>query len=89
MWNDGSDVQKILSKTGVVIIEEPSLLDCFKKNAFDQFYNEHIYVLSALSLTNILNKVDLRIFKIENINVHGGSLRSLIPHKNHKIKSCK
>lgn len=83
------NIKKILSKTGVVIIEEPSVLDCFKKNAFDQFYNEHIYVLSALSLTNILNKVGLRIFKIENINVHGGSLRYFIIHKNHKIKSCK
>ena len=64
-------------------------MECFKKNAFDQFYNEHIYVLSAISLTNILNKIDLRIFKIENVNVHGGSLRYFIAHKNHKVKTCK
>ena len=81
------NIKKILSKTGVIIIEEPSVLECFKKNAFDQFYNEHIYVLSAISLTNILNKVNLRIYKIENINVHGGSLRYFIIHKKHNIKN--
>ena len=82
------NIKKILSEKGVVILEEPSVLECFKKNAFDQFYNEHIYVLSAISLTNILNKIDLRILKVENINVHGGSLRYFIVHKNYKIKSC-
>ena len=44
------NIKKILSSEGVFILEEPSFLECFKKNAFDQFYNEHIYVLSAISL---------------------------------------
>ena len=45
------NINKILTDDGVFILEEPSFLECFKKNAFDQFYNEHIYVLSAISLT--------------------------------------
>jgi SAM-dependent methyltransferase len=81
------NVKKILADDGVFIMEEPSYLECFKKNAFDQFYNEHIYVLSAISLTNILKKNKLKIFKIENIKVHGGSLRYYISkEQNYKFK---
>ena len=66
-------------------MEEPSFLECFK-NALDQFYNEHIYVLSAIALKNILKKIGLRIIKLENIEIHGGSLRYHIVHdKNHNI----
>ena len=78
------NIKKILSDDGIVILEEPSFLECLKKNAFDQFYNEHIYVLSAISLRNILNKIGLKIFKLEQLEVHGGSLRYYITHKNNK-----
>ena len=82
------NVKNILSDNGVFIMEEPSYLECFKKNAFDQFYNEHIYVLSAISLTNILKKNKLKIFKIENIPIHGGSLRYFIcKEQNQKFKT--
>ena len=85
-----TNVKKILSREGVFILEEPSFLECFKKNAFDQFYNEHIYVLSAIALKNILEKIGLKIFKIENIEIHGGSLRYYITHiKNDKFKISK
>ena len=79
-----TNVKKILSKNGVFILEEPSFLECFKKNAFDQFYNEHIYVLSTIALRNILHEIDLKIFKLENIDIHGGSTRYYITHKNNK-----
>ena len=72
------NIKKILSDKGIFVLEEPSFLECFKKNAFDQFYNEHIYVLSGISLTNILKTLGLKIFKVENIDVHGGSLRYYI-----------
>ena len=83
------NISRILSDEGVFILEEPSFLECFKKNAFDQFYNEHIYVLSAISLTNILSDLNLKIFEIENINVHGGSLRYYITKKNNNKFSIK
>ena len=84
------NISNLLSKDGVFVLEEPSFLECFKKNAFDQFYNEHLYVISAISLTSILKTINLKIFKIENINVHGGSLRYYITHKeNYKFKISK
>ena len=79
-----ANIKKILSEEGVFILEEPSFLECYKKNAFDQFYNEHIYVLSTIALKNLLDKANLKIFKLENINIHGGSTRYYITHKNSK-----
>ena len=81
------NIKKILSNDGIFILEEPSFLECYKKNAFDQFYNEHIYVLSAIALNNILRKIGLKIFRLENLEIHGGSLRYFITHnENDKFK---
>ena len=83
-------ITNILSKDGVLIIEDPSLLECIKKTSYDQFYNEHIYVFSALALSNVIDKFDLELFDIQKINTHGGSLRYFIKRKkNKKIKTFK
>jgi len=77
-------IVNILSDNGILIIEDPSLLECIKKNSYDQFYNEHIYLFSAISLKNILNKFKLEIFDVKNIVTHGGSLRYYIKRKSNK-----
>ena len=64
------------------------MLECIKKNSYDQFYNEHIYLFSAIALRNLLSKYKLEIFDIENLHTHGGSLRYYIKkinNKNYKI----
>jgi len=82
-----SNISQILTEHGTLIIEEPSLLETIKKNSYDQFYNEHIYVFSTIALQNILKKNNLEIYDVENINVHGGSNRYYIKKiKNKKIK---
>ena len=68
----------ILNDNGVLIIEDPSLLECLKKNTYDQFYNEHIYVFSMIGIESILKKHNLEIFHIQNLPIHGGSNRYFI-----------
>ncbi len=86
-------ISYLLSNNGVLIIEDPSLLECLKKNSYDQFYNEHIYLFSVISLNNILKNFDLEIFDVENLKTHGGSLRYYIKKKInnnfHKTKNLK
>ena len=79
----------ILSRDGVLIIEDPSLLECIKRNTYDQFYNEHIYVFSTLSLKKVLYDFGLEIFKVEKLPIHGGSNRYYIKKKfsNRKIEA--
>ena len=57
----------LLDKNGVLIIEDPSFLECIKKVSYDQFYNEHIYVFSAISLKKLINKFGLELFDIEKL----------------------
>jgi SAM-dependent methyltransferase len=77
-------INLILSDEGCLIIEDPSLLECIKKNSYDQFYNEHIYIFSAIALKNFLKKFNLEIFDVKNLPTHGGSLRYFIKKKNNK-----
>ena len=70
-----------LSKDGVLILEDPSLVQCLRNVAYDQFYCEHIYVFSTLALKNILQNFNLEIFNIENTKTHGGSNRYFIKKK--------
>ena len=67
-----------LSDDGVLILEDPSLLECVKNLAYDQFYCEHLYVFSAIALQECLRKHDLEIFNIEHTKTHGGSNRYYI-----------
>tara|TARA_Y100000996_G_scaffold410622_1_gene393327 strand:- start:14 stop:1192 length:1179 start_codon:yes stop_codon:yes gene_type:complete len=74
-----------LSEKGILVIEDPSLLECLKNVAYDQFYCEHIYVFSTISLKKILDKYNMEIFNIENTNTHGGSNRYFIKKKNNSF----
>ena len=74
-------IELSLSKNGILILEDPSLLECIKKVAYDQFYCEHIYVFSTIALQKILQKFGLVIFNIENTKTHGGSNRYFIKKK--------
>ena len=71
-------VYNILSNNGVLIIEDPSLSSIIKINSYDQFYDEHVYVFSALSINSIVKEYKLKLFDVEKISNHGGSLRYYI-----------
>jgi len=82
-----NSIVHVLSDDGVLIIEDPSLLECFKKVSYDQFYNEHIYIFSLLSIKYLLKRYNLEVFNIEKLSTHGGSLRYYIKKiSNNKFK---
>ena len=67
-----------LSMNGVLVIEDPSLYSVIKNISYDQFYDEHVYVFSALSLSNVIRASGLRLFDSEKLDTHGGSMRYYI-----------
>ena len=80
------NINLVLTDRGSLIIEDPSLIECLKKNTYDQFYNEHIYVFSFIGLSYLLKKNNLEIYKVENLSVHGGSNRYYIKKTNNDKK---
>jgi 2-polyprenyl-3-methyl-5-hydroxy-6-metoxy-1,4-benzoquinol methylase len=79
-------IKKILHKNGCWIIEFPHLLNLIDKTQFDTIYHEHFSYLSILSLDYILKDVNLKIFDIEKIPTHGGSLRVFVCHQESSYK---
>ena len=74
----------VMTDKGILIIEDPSLLECLKNVSYDQFYNEHIYVFSLISINEVIKKYELEVFDIEKLNTHGGSLRYYIKRISNK-----
>ena len=80
-------ISNLLTQDGILIIEDPSFLECIRKLSYDQFYNEHIYIFSALSVTKLILQFNLELFDIEKLDTHGGSLRYYIKRiNNNKIQ---
>jgi hypothetical protein len=79
-------VKKILSNQGTAVFEFPHLLNLLKFNQFDTIYHEHYSYLSVIFLLKLAKKTNLKIYKIQKINTHGGSLRVYFSHINSKIK---
>jgi methylation protein EvaC len=74
-------VDELLSPTGVFVFEDPSLLEIVTTTAYDQFYDEHIFYFSALSLQNALGRFGFEIFRIQPLQTHGGSNRIFAKRK--------
>lgn len=64
-----------LKPKGLVTLEFPHLLNLVTQNQFDTVYHEHFSYLSLLSAERILGQAGLRVFDIEQLPTHGGSLR--------------
>jgi hypothetical protein len=65
----------LLSAEGVCTLEFPHLLSLLKFNQFDTIYHEHFSYLSLIAITPLLQRHNLRLFKVEELATHGGSLR--------------
>jgi SAM-dependent methyltransferase len=74
--NDFVEGLKILLKpAGVLTLEFPHLLRLMERNEFDTIYHEHFSYFSLLATERILEAHGLKIFDVEELASHGGSLR--------------
>lgn len=74
-------IMNLLSDDGVVTIEFPHLKNLIEYNQFDTIYHEHYSYLSLHVVAEIFRKHDLRIFDVEKLDTHGGSLRVFACHQ--------
>ena len=68
-------LQLLLKPDGVLTLEFPHLLRLIELNEFDTIYHEHFSYFSLISTIKILKAHGLRIFDVEELKSHGGSLR--------------
>lgn len=72
----------LLKPDGVISLEFPHLLKLMQHTQFDTIYHEHYSYMSLLATENILGAHGLRVFDVEELPTHGGSLRILACHAN-------
>ena len=70
----------LLAEDGVITLEFPHLLRLMTDHQFDTIYHEHFSYFSLLSIDHILAYHGLRVFDVEELPTHGGSLRIYARH---------
>ncbi len=76
----------LLKARGVITMEFPHLMRLMEENQFDTIYHEHFSYLSFLAVEKIFASGGLRIFDVEELSTHGGSLRVYAGHDGDESK---
>ena len=71
-------MKKLIKPDGKIVIEVQYLLNTIKDLTFDNIYHEHTNYWSLSSLNIFFKKLQLKIFRVEKIDTHGGSIRVYI-----------
>ena len=80
--NDFIDGLKILiADRGVITMEFPHLLCLIRDNQFDTIYHEHFSYFSLFAVNQIFLAHGLRVFDVDRLPTHGGSLRIYATHE--------
>lgn len=86
--NDFTKGLKVALKPGgTITLEFPHLMRLLEFTQFDTVYHEHYSYLSLYSVCQIFEKAGLRVFDVEEISTHGGSIRVFGAHADDKRES--
>jgi len=68
-------LKRSLKPGGTITLEFPHLMRLIERSQFDTVYHEHFSYLSLYTVRRIFDKAGLRLFDVEELATHGGSLR--------------
>ena len=68
-------VEVLLHPDGILVFEDPYLMDILEKVSYDQIYDEHIFYFCLHSVDAMAARHGLRVVDVEALDVHGGSMR--------------
>ena len=77
----------LLKPSGVLIFEDPYLGAMIEKTSYDQIYDEHVYIFSALSVQSIFSRHGFELIDVLPQSTHGGSMRYVLSKKGSRIIS--
>ncbi len=73
--NFTAGLKEALKPGGTITLEFPHLLMLMKENQFDTVYHEHYSYLSLYTVDLMFRHAGLRVWDVEQLTTHGGSLR--------------
>lgn len=79
----------LLDDDGIFIIEAPYLLNLLKNLEYDTIYHEHLSYLSVKPLVSFFKNNGFEIFDIQEVDIHGGSIRIFVNRQSYRSISAK
>jgi hypothetical protein len=76
----------LLNSQGIITLEFPHLMRLIEENQFDTIYHEHFSYFSFIAVERIFAFHGLKIFDVEELTTHGGSLRVCGSHQDDATK---
>ena len=73
-------VKTLLTEQGTATFEFPYAVNLFDYNQYDTVYHEHFSYLTLSSVSYVFEQAGMRIFDVEELDTHGGSLRIYVGH---------
>jgi SAM-dependent methyltransferase len=73
-------IAALLRTQGSVTIEFPHLLELIRHVEFDTIYHEHFSYFSLYAMEQVFRRHGLRLYDVERLSTHGGSLRIFAAH---------
>ena len=68
-------LKKALKPNGTITLEFPHLKQLIDHTQFDTVYHEHFSYLSLTTVIRIFERAGLRVWRVDELSTHGGSLR--------------
>lgn len=79
-------IKTLLKPDGIAMFEDPYLGKVIEQTTFDQIYDEHVFLFSALSVSKLFAMHDMELIDVKPQVTHGGSMRYILANKGmHKI----
>jgi SAM-dependent methyltransferase len=79
----------VLAPEGSLVLEFPHVLELIQKRQFDTIYHEHYSYLSLNAVVHALDAHGLRVWDVETLPTHGGSLRVWATHRQAERKEAR
>ena len=77
----------LLAPDGTITMEFPHLLRLIQETQFDTIYHEHFSYLSLVSVERFFGEHGLRLYDVEELRSHGGSLRIYACHEDSSFEA--
>ena len=76
-----------LKPSGVITLEFPHLLELIRERQFDTIYHEHFSYLSLGTVERVFSKFGLKVFDVDRLATHGGSIRVYATHAENAMQT--
>jgi hypothetical protein len=82
------NVDRLMTDDGVFVFECPYFVNLLKDLEYDTIYHEHLSYVSVRPLVTFFARFGMRIFDVEEVDIHGGSFRVYVDRCRREVNAA-